>query len=278
MENTFGIIQTIAAVVSIILAIYGLILQYKSNKNEKSISLYQNNGIHTQNSYQFNNHQQQIIIQQQKYISKQKNNFIKYYHNFFTIMLIIGIIYELYILYKNHFFDNLDFNLFNGMIFTNLLKIAVQCIQSGIAAVILINILSSLFFIIYILIKFKTKIRYLIPTLVILLSNSYIFYDLLHTNYSKFVINQFQVNEPINMSINFVLVIFLGILMILIACNNTILAIYIFDLESYKNQFGDFLSRGLIITLTIIIFMFFKWTLLNFDWIKIIIQNLLNKI
>ncbi|MGV2929325.1 hypothetical protein RW115_12060 [Macrococcus capreoli] len=278
MEISLSLIQTIAAIISIFITIYALILQYQSSKNEKSMSIYQNNGIHNQNTYHYNTHQQNIIIQKQHAISKQKSSYIKYYHHFFNSMLLVGVIFELYKLYKNNFFADSDFNLFNGMLLTNIFKLAVQCLQSGISSAILINIISALFFMVYIIIKFKTKIRYLIPTFIILLSNIYIFFDLLNTNYSQFIINQFEVFQPTITITNLLLTIFFSIVMFLIVCNNMILAIYIFDLESYKNQFSDFLSRGLIITSTIIIFVTSKWFLLSIDWNNFNIHDLLDKL
>ncbi|AVQ34024.1 hypothetical protein C7J88_07470 [Staphylococcus muscae] len=265
MEQSLLIIQTITGVLSLLLAIKAINLNNQSNMN--SNNNYINTGTHNQ-SYINNN----INIVEEKHSNKifqEKRRYIKYFHWIFMIAFFGTGLYTLFKMYPV-FLQNINI-LDGGITLTNITKLLVYSLQNALLGSLLINIISGLILIITIIIKPYITKRKIPLSMIIVLTNSLIFIDLWNNKYYE----EFVYNSSTNNFTNYLIVCFILIIMMIVLANNTILGIYLFDLNDYDGQLEDPLVRVTIILLTIVIFIFAKW-IVFYNGLELIQEQLTN--
>ncbi len=142
-----------------------------------------------------------------------------------------------------------------GTTFTNITKLAILSFQNALLGSLTINIISGILLIIFTFIKPYFSYKRLPLSIIIVITNILIFIDLLYNNYHDNIVNAYN-NDNI---INFLILIFILVTMLLVLANNMIIGIYLFDLKSYKGQLEDPIKRFILIILTFIVYGTTKW-------------------
>ncbi|HEB2281997.1 TPA: hypothetical protein RY759_002336 [Staphylococcus aureus] len=127
--------------------------------------------------------------------------------------------------------------------------------QNALLGSLTINIISGILLIIVTVIKPYFSKKRLPLSIIIVLTNTLMFIDLLYNKYHDNIVNTFNNNNIIN----FLTLLFILVTMLLVLANNMIIGIYLFNLKSYKGQLKDPLIRFSFIILTIIVYGITKW-------------------
>ena len=243
-ELILVVIQTITGILSLYLGYKALDFNNQANKN--SNNNYTNFGNHTQ----VNN---EINIKIGKEISEKKERYINYFHWIFNIAFFGTGFYTLFNMYPQMINQIKIFD--GGTTFTNITKLAILSFQNALLGSLTINIISGILLIIFTFIKPYFSYKRLPLIIIIVITNILIFIDLLYNNYHDNIVNAYN-NDNI---INFLILIFILVTMLLVLANNMIIGIYLFDLKSYKGQLEDPIKRFILIILTFIVYGTTKW-------------------
>ncbi|QDW93596.1 hypothetical protein [Staphylococcus caprae] len=243
-ELSLLIIQTITGIISLYLGYKAIKLNNEVSKN--SNNNYTNNGVHNQT---YN----EMKINVSNEINEKKERYINYFHWIFNLAFFGTGIYTLIKMFPQMLNQIRIFD--GGITFTNITKLLILSFQNALLGSLIINIVSGILLIIFTVIKPYFSKKRLPLSIIIVLTNSIMFIDLLNNNYHDNIVNTFGNNNITN----FLTLVFILVTMLLVLANNMIIGIYLFKLKSYKDQLKDPFIRFIFIMLTIIVYGITKW-------------------
>ena len=247
-ELTLVIIQTLTGILSLYLGYKAIDFNKQVNKN--SNNNYTNFGNHTQLYNETN-----ITISNE--INEKKERYINYFHWIFNLAFFGTGFYTFFNMFP-HMINQIK--IFDGGItFTNFTKLLILSFQNALLGSLIINIICGILLIIFTIVKPYFSKKRLPLSIVIVITNTLIFIDLLYNKYHDNIVNTFN-NDNIS---NILTIIFIFVTMILVLANNMIIGIYLFDLKSYKGQLKDPFIRFILIILTIVVYGITKWIAFN---------------
>ncbi|HHW7913556.1 TPA: hypothetical protein ACU1ZV_002582 [Staphylococcus aureus] len=241
------IIQTLTGILALYIGYKAIDFNKKINQN--SNNNYTNYGKHTQ----LYNETNITISNEINEINEKKERYINYFHWVFNLAFFGTGLYTLFNMFP-HLINQIK--IFDGGVtFTNITKLLILSFQNALLGSLTINIISGILLIIVTVIKPYFSKKRLPLSIIIVLTNTLMFIDLLYNKYHDNIVNTFNNNNIIN----FLTLLFILVTMLLVLANNMIIGIYLFNLKSYKGQLKDPLIRFSFIILTIIVYGITKW-------------------